>query len=374
MTQRLTHIGLVAPLPPPNGGMANQARQLRRLLEAEGVTVDIIQVNAAYQPAWVGRLRGLRALFRLIPFLFRLWSTAGRVQLFHVMANSGLSWHLFAAPAIMIGALRGIPVIVNYRGGEADNFLQKSINRIRPNLERASVLVVPSGFLKAVFEKYGLSSVTVPNIIDLEKFSARPADTEKEKSAPHILVSRNLEPIYDIGTVIRAFAQVRSQIDDARLTITGSGPELHALQRLANELGVNEAVTFTGRVDNENMAALYHSAHVMVNPSLVDNMPISVLEALASSVPVVSTNVGGVPYLVEDGKTALLVDARNHQAMAQCILVILQDETLAAKLKTAGLESVKQYSWPEVRERWFNVYADVLSRPPNSTMSGQHNA
>jgi hypothetical protein len=81
-------VGLVGPLPPPAGGMANQTRQLAELLGAEGAEVTLVQTNAPYRPSWVGRLTGIRALFRLVPYVVRLWQCAGRVQLFHVMANS----------------------------------------------------------------------------------------------------------------------------------------------------------------------------------------------------------------------------------------------------------------------------------------------
>src|SRR5690242_3337836 len=79
-------LGLVGPLPPPSGGMANQTRQLAQLLESEGVIVEIVRFNAPYRPGWIASLRGIRALFRLWPYLFRLWITAGRVDVFHVMA------------------------------------------------------------------------------------------------------------------------------------------------------------------------------------------------------------------------------------------------------------------------------------------------
>ena len=101
-------VGLVGPLPPPSGGMANQTRQLARLLAQEGMEVEIVQVNAPYRPAWIEHLRGARALIRLIPYLRRLWNAAGRVHLFHVMANSGWAWHLFAAPAVWVAKLRGL--------------------------------------------------------------------------------------------------------------------------------------------------------------------------------------------------------------------------------------------------------------------------
>ena len=99
------HIAVVGPLPPPAGGMANQTRQLVELLRGEGAGVEVVQVNAPYRPTWAGRLKGVRAIFRLVPYFLQLWRAAGRADLLHVMANSGWSWHLFAAPAIWIGGL-----------------------------------------------------------------------------------------------------------------------------------------------------------------------------------------------------------------------------------------------------------------------------
>ena len=140
-------VGLVGPLPPPSGGMANQTLQLSRLLTGDGLAVEIVQVNAPYSPSWAGRLPVIRAAFRLGPYLARLWRAAGRNDLLHVMANSGWSWHLFAAPAIWVARLRGTPVVVNYRGGEAERFLQRAGAVVRFSMRRASALVVPSGFL-----------------------------------------------------------------------------------------------------------------------------------------------------------------------------------------------------------------------------------
>src|SRR5690606_31226648 len=117
---------VVGPLPPPAGGMANQTAQLLRLLRGEGIAAEAVNTQAPYRPAWAARLRGLRELFRLVPFLCSVWTARGRAGVVHVMANSGWSWHLMAAPAIRIARLRGRPVIVNYRGGLAREFLARS--------------------------------------------------------------------------------------------------------------------------------------------------------------------------------------------------------------------------------------------------------
>jgi hypothetical protein len=81
----------------------------------------------------------MRALFRLFPFVRRLWRSTRSAELVHVMANSGWAWHFFAAPAIWIAWLRGVPVIVNYRGGDADAFFARQFRFIRPTLARAGI-------------------------------------------------------------------------------------------------------------------------------------------------------------------------------------------------------------------------------------------
>ena len=365
------HIGLVGPLPPPSGGMANQTRQLAELLGTARALVTLIQVNAPYTPSWIGKIKGVRALFRLLPFLARLWRVSKTVDLFHVMANSGWSWHLYAAPAIWIAWLRGKPVVINYRGGEAADFLSRSWLQVKPSLKKAQVIIVPSGFLKGVFEQFGVEARIVPNIINLQRFSWRSRSVEKN-AAPHIIVTRNLEPIYDVATAIRAFLQVSLKIPAASLTIAGSGPERDSLEKLVAELNLDERVRFTGRLDNEAMAALYQQADLMVNSSLIDNTPNSILEALASNVPVVSTNVGGVPFLVEHDQNALLVPPQDPDAMASAMLVLLENPDIVRKFGENGLKLVSQYTWPQVCGKLFAVYQDVLNKHVTDTATSQH--
>lgn len=351
-------IGLVGPLPPPAGGMAMQTRQLAELLQAAQARVTVVQSNAPYRPAFVGRWPGLRAVARLAPYLLALWRTAGRSDVMHLMANSGWSWHLFAAPAIWVGWLRGVPVVVNYRGGEAGSFLARSGRLVRLSLRRASRLVVPSGFLHELFSRHGYVADIVPNIVSLDRFSPG----GPKPAAPQLVVARNLEALYDNATALRAFAIVRAQHLDARLTVAGTGPLEADLKALAASLGVADAVTFCGRIDRDQMADLLRSSHVALNPSLADNMPNSVLEALASGVPVVSTRVGGVPYIVADEQTALLVPPGNEQAMAQAVLRLLDDPALSQRLSMAGLQLVQQYTWGQVGPRWASVYASSCAK------------
>jgi len=361
MTFADLRIALVGPLPPPAGGMANLTRQLADLLREEGASVELVPVNAPYRPAWAARLKGGRALFRLLPYLVSLWRAAGRADVMHVMANSGWSWHLFAAPAIWLGRLRGARVVVNYHGGEAEAFLARAARWVLPTLRRAQAVLVPSGFLVDVFARHGVTARIVPNVVDLQLFGG-PRQACPAEGAPHILVARNLERIYGIDVALEAFAHLHRALPRARMSIAGTGPERASLQAQADALGVGPNVCFTGRMEREEMAALFRSADILLNPSRADNLPGALLEALASQLPIVATRVGGVPYLVEDGRTALLVPVDDASAMAQAMLTLLRDPQLRARLVEAGRPLVGRYAWTSVRPLLLAEYRALRPR------------
>ena len=362
-------LGLIGPMPPPSGGMANQTRQLAELLGREGASVSLVATNAPYRPACLERVRWVRSIFRIVPYVHALWRCAGRVELFHVMANSGWSWHLFAAPAVWIGKLRGIPVLVNYRGGEAEAFLSRAHRWVLPTLRRVDMLAVPSDFLRNVFEQYGVTAHVLPNIVDLARFRPLEQKSPTAARASHIVIARNLEVIYDNATAIRAFAIVLRNLPNASMVVAGSGPERNALERLAQDLGVASRLTFAGTLDREEIADLYRTGHVAINPSRVDNMPNSILEALASGVPVVSTRVGGVPHMVQDGVTALLVPPGQPEAMAEAVMRVLNDRNLACLLRDNGLIEVQRYAWGSVGPKLLSAYNCALRRPSSDMLA-----
>lgn len=349
---------MIGPLPPPSGGMAAQLGQLVELLKSEGVTVNIVDVSAPYRPRWVTNIKGVRAAFRLFPYLFGLWKVANSTDIFHVMANSGWSWYLYAMPAVWIAKIKRKPVIVNYHGGEAKLFLRQSHRFVLPTLRLANGITVPSSFLYDVFGYWGVDTEVIPNIIDLDKFNRNnklPSDLTIT-----ILVARNLELIYDNASALKAFALLKEEYPNAKLIIAGSGEEENNLRELAKEKGVADSTVFTGRIDNENMPSLYNAATVFLNPSLADNAPISILESLASGVPVVTTDVGGIPYMVEHEKTALLVKPGDYVDMKKQIVRLLSDDLLKNNLIDNGINIVSRYKWENIRSKLFSVYHQAL--------------
>jgi len=339
--------------------MANQAKQLARLLTDEGVPIEFVQTNAACRPVWVESIPIVRAFFRLLPYLRRLWLVAGRTDVMHIFANSGWAWHLFASPALAIARLRRVPAIVNYRGGHAETFFAAAPRWVLGMLARAALRVTPSAYLKRVFAKYHLDAVVIPNVIDLSRFTFMPG--KDFGAAPCLVVTRNLEQIYDIPTAIRVFGRVRESFPQASLVIAGSGPERNALQAQVERLRLADAVRFTGRVDSADMPALYAGADCMLNPSTVDNMPNSILEAFACGVPVVSTNAGGIPDMAQHGVSAMLSAVGDEEAMAANVMRVLRQPEFADSLRHAGLVEAKKYDWGQVKQQWLQAYHDAAA-------------
>ena len=365
-------IAIVGPLAPPAGGMAGQTLQLLELLTADGIAAEIVRTNAPYRPRLVARLRGVRALVRLAPYALRLWRAAGRASVLHVMANSGWAWHLFAAPAIWVGKLRGARVIVNYRGGLAESFLTGAPAIVRRTLRFADAIAVPSDFLRAVFASVRIDAKVIPNVVDLKRFAPASAPSLRMRSTgPRLVIARNLEEIYDIPTALRAFAAVAAAHAGARLIIAGSGPERAALVRLVDDLGLDEAVEFAGALDRDAMASLYRSADIVMNSSVADNAPNFILEALACGTPVVSTDAGGIPFVVRHRVTALLVPPRDPAALAGAVNELLADEDLRVRLVKSGLDLVQRFSWHNVRQMWLDLYrAEVAPEPGLASTNG----
>ncbi len=268
--------------------MANQTRQLAELLEREGAKVTLVQTNAPYRPRFIASIRGVRGLFRLVPYVLRLWRVTGQVDVVHVMANSGWSWHLCAAPAIWIAHWRRVPAVVNYRGGEADTFLARSGATVRRTLQRSAALIVPSGFLKEVFERHRIGG---RDRSQHHRPRAFPSCTGRRPT--HDTPSgRRTQP----GAHLRHSHRVARFRGDPPIRvgcpIDGGGlrPRArHTGTAFATSLASRTTCTSAVRATATKWPPSTARRVVVLNPSQVDNMPNSVLEAMASGVPVVST-------------------------------------------------------------------------------------
>ncbi len=346
-------IALVAASMRTLGGQGVQASLLIRELRDEGYPVMFLPIDPSFPAAarWLRRLPGVRTLLNqalYLPSLLRL----RRAHVVHVFAASHWSFLISPVPAILMARALGKRVVLNYHSGEADLHLARCGRATHRLMRLADEIVVPSEFLKEVFERHGYRVRVIPNVVDLTRFRFR----ERLPLTARLLSTRNLEPHYGVDMTLRAFSILKGRFPGATLTIAGTGSQEHALRRLAARV-CDRSVRFAGRIEPQDMTRLYDDHDIFVNSSLVDNQPLSILEAFAAGTPVVTTACGGIPMLVRDGETGLLLPHRDPEAMAAAVGSLLEDPALARRIARRALEKATEHVWLRVRSRWAAAYA-----------------
>jgi glycosyltransferase involved in cell wall biosynthesis len=274
-----------------------------------------------------------------------------RADVVHVFSASYSSFLISPTPAVIVAKLLGRPILFNYHSGEAPDHLRRSAFARHVMRRRVDLNVVPSPFLRDVLASFGIPARVVFNSIDLDRFAYRPRDP----LSPRLLSTRNFEPHYNVACTLRAFARVQARYPDATLTVVGSGSQDAELRALAQTLGLRH-VTFAGAVAPSDMPRYYADADLYVQTPSIDNMPLSVLEAFASGLPVVATRVGGVPAILTDNVHGLLAPDNDDEQVAAQVIRLLERPDHARQLAAAAHASCAPYAWPVVREGWLDAY------------------
>jgi glycosyltransferase involved in cell wall biosynthesis len=336
------------------GGQAVQAQRLVEHLERDSsVSAELLPVNPRL-PGVLGqlqRIKYVRTVLTSVRYFASLLTRIRHYDVIHVFSASYWSYLLAPLPAMLVGRLYGKKVILNYHSGEAADHFTRSHLAVR-STRLAHEVVVPSEYLVEVLRHFGIQARAIFNFVDLENIPYR----RRTSLQPRFLSNRNLEPMYNVACVLRAFARVQREVPGAELVVAGFGSQREPLERFAKELGLRNT-SFVGRISPEAMAEHYDRADLFLNGSDIDNMPLSIMDSFAAGVPVVSTNAGGIPYLVRDGETGLLVERGDDEALAAGALRLLRDDELASRVADAAREQcVTRFTWDAVRGQWEEVY------------------
>jgi glycosyltransferase involved in cell wall biosynthesis len=342
------------------GGHSVQAAQLLESLSREpGIEAEIIPINPRLPGPirFLQKIKYVRTSVTSIVYLITLLIKLPRFDVVHVFSASYLSFLLAPAPAVLIARLFRKPVLLNYHSGEAEDHLRRWKRTALPIIRLADCVVTPSEYLARIFASFGVSTITIPNIVDLSRFPF----VERTPLLPVLLSNRNFEPHYNVECILRAFSIVLRQRPDARLIVAGDGSERTRLRRIARELDLT-GVEFTGPVSPERMPLLYKRADVFINASDIDNQPLSIIEAFASGLPVITTDAGGIPFLVSHNETGFVVRRGDHQALAENVLLLLSDRDLALRMARRAHQETARYCWGSVRDTWLTVYSELAAR------------
>lgn len=333
------------------GGQSAQAERLvNALSESKEIEVGFQPINPKFFPS-LQRIKYVRTVLTSIKYLFDLFSKIPRYDVIHIFSASYFSFVLNPTPAVMVAKLFRKKTLLNYHSGEAEDHLQRWGKTAIPTIKKFDDIVVPSGYLVDVFEKFGLKARSIFNFVDMGKFAFR----ERNPLRPVFLSNRAFEELYNIPCTLRAFALIQKEFPDAKLLLAGDGSKKEEIKKLAGELKL-ENVSFLGKISQADMPGLYAQTDIYLNSSNIDNMPVSIIEAFASGVPVVSSNAGGIPYIVKHGKTGLLFEKNDHEAMANEAKKLLAESALSQEIITNAREDCVKYLWDKVYSAWLDTY------------------
>lgn len=355
--RRKIKILLVAPSMRNIGGQSIQAK---RLVDAFSNSEDLSIEFVPNDPeSLFQNVKFLRTIFASVKFWLVLFKKIPQSDIVHIFSSGTTSYIISTLPPLFIAKFFGRKTILHYHTGEAEAHLNDWKLTAKPTMNRFDKIIVPSQFLVDVFARSDLPAKAVFNFVETDKFIFR----ERNPLRPIFLSNRNFEAHYQVSDVLRAFQLVQNTFPDAQLLIAGYGSEESNLKNLAAELNLKNT-TFLGRVENAEMPTLYDRADVYLNSSIVDNMPLSIIEAFACGLPVVSTDAGGIAYICEHEETALLVAKNDYEALAREAIRLLETNELAKKIIAKAHRNCVKYSWANARAGWLETYRNLTSEKP----------
>ena len=340
----------------PGHSVGGQAIAARTLLEGFAtdprLSLDLQPIDPPL-PSWLSRTRGLRTMARLPLYLHGLWNKVHHADVVHVFTAAFWPFALTTTPAVLLARLLKKPVVLNYHDGRAAAHLTSPW--VRWVVKQATILVFPSPFLERQFRCRGLEGIVIPNVVDVHRFRFR----QRHPLRPVLISCRLLEDLYAVENTLRAFRIIRARFPAARLVVVGSGSRAKAIEEFAARERI-EGVEFSGEVPHERMPECFDGADIWVNSSREDNMPLSVIEAFSSGLPVVSTGAGGIPCIVEHERNGLLVPTDDPAALASAVFRLLEEPGLADRLVIAArADCLRHYAWASARIRWFALFAQL---------------
>jgi L-malate glycosyltransferase len=332
--------------------IGGQSIQAKRLLDAfaddENIELFFIPNNpeTAFQ-----NVKFLRTIFTSIKFWLQLFTQIRKADIVHVFSSATSGYIIATLPPLLFAKVYGRTGILNYHSGELEEHIKRWKLTALPTMKMFDEIIVPSQFLVDVFAKFGLKAKAIFNFAESKQFAFR----ERKPVRPVFLSNRNFEVHYNISDILRAFQIIQNSIPESQLIVAGFGSEEAKLKQFAKDLNLAN-VDFIGKIANDEMPEIYNRADIYLNASIVDNMPLSFIEAFACGLPIVSYSTGGIPYIVENGKSGVLVEQKDYQALANEALKLLQNQDLAQQIISTAREEVKKYSFDEVREKWRNAF------------------
>ncbi|MGM0635495.1 MAG: glycosyltransferase family 4 protein [Bacteroidota bacterium] len=292
---------------------------------------------------------------RLIDMLWGIVKNQAKADFILIDTYSSLAFW-FAYLSAKLSRAFNIVYIPILRGGDLPKRLQKNPKQCRELFGNAYVNIAPSPYLLSAFEDHSFQNLRyIPNTIEIKNYRFK----KRKEISPKLLWVRAFSSEYNPLLALQVLAKVLNNYPQAKLTMIGpfKDDSIDICRAYAKQHQL--PVEFTGGLPKQEWIERAADCDLFINTTNVDNTPVSVIEAMALGLPVVTTNVGGIPYLLSHGVDALLVKPDNANAMCSAIEQLLSSPDLVEKIAANALTKVQKYDWEVVKKQWFDVFDSI---------------
>lgn len=311
---------------------------LGRLLESEGYTLYYASSKTS-------------KVVRLLDMIFTFFKHFRKVDFVIIDTYSTHNFY-YALIISQLCRIFNIPYLPSLNGGNLPARLKAHKRMSDMVFKNSRFNVSPSKYLKSSFENYGYKNVIhIPNTLEIENYSI----FSKTFDVPKLLWVRSFSAIYNPQLALKVMSLLKKSHPEVKLCMVGpdSDGTLNDVKKLAQDLNLN--VKFTGKLSKKDWIDLSKDYNIFINTTNFDNTPVSVIEAMALGLPVVSTNVGGMPFLIENGKNGILVEPENAYDMAQAVLNLMYDWKNRNSIIERAREKSEEFDWENVKKLWFQI-------------------
>ena len=292
----------------------------------------------------------MNKMLRLLEMLWTTFCARNSTDFILIDTYSTLNFY-YAFLVSQLAKMLNINYIPILHGGDLPNRLAASPILCNAIFKHSYKNVAPSLYLKRAFEKHGYTAVCIPNTVPIEQYVYQ----ERNPIQPKILWVRAFKKLYNPTMAIAVLALVKKQFPSAQLCMVGPvhDASFSETKEVVSQLALTDSVEFTGVLSKPAWHKKATEFDVFINTTNFDNTPITVLEAMALGLPVVSTNVGGMPFLIENGIDGVLVNKENPAQMAAAIIDVITEnkQSLAQHART----KVERFGWQIVKEQWQQI-------------------
>ena len=264
----------------------------------------------------------------------------------------------FACICALVCRLAGLRYVPCLHGGHLPRRVKRSPFLSSFYFGNSFCNVAVSGYLGNLMKENGWSAVEIPNNIPIEKYPYY----HRKTIGPKLFWVRSFHENYNPQLAVKVLHGLLKKHPDATLTMVGPDKDDNSLalcRELAIQLKVENSITFTGLLTRNEWTTLSADYDIFINTTNIDNLPVSVIEAMALGMVIISTCVGGVPFLVENEKTGLLVPPNNEEAFLSAIERVLKSHTLPSILSENARARAEKFDWKNVKLLWNELFESL---------------